>query len=44
MNIGMQGILVKTGKYLPNIEINSPSTLVADNFYEAVQFIEQTLS
>jgi len=41
MTIGMRGILVKTGKYLPNDEskISPPPDLVTDNFGSAVDAI-----
>lgn len=40
INAGMNGILVKTGKYRPNDEskISSP-IYVADDFSQAVEFI-----
>ncbi|XP_055839861.1 haloacid dehalogenase-like hydrolase domain-containing protein 2 [Episyrphus balteatus] len=39
--VGMKAILVKTGKYLPDIVVDPPPTLLAENFAEAVQWIEQ---
>lgn len=41
MNVGMQGILVKTGKYIENIEAkytNKP-THIADSFAAAVDWL-----
>lgn len=43
MRIGMQGILVKTGKYLPHITISPPPTVVLENFSEAVDWIAQQM-
>lgn len=40
MAVGMKGILVKTGKYLPGAENIQPSpTAVVDNFSQAVDLI-----
>lgn len=41
MNVGMKGILVKTGKYLPDVKIDHPPTALLDNFAEAVKFLEE---
>lgn len=43
MNVGMKGILVKTGKYLPNIEATAaqPPTQVLDSFAHAVDWLLQ---
>lgn len=35
----MRGILVRTGKYLPNVSIDPPPTIVLENFSEAVDWI-----
>jgi len=41
MNVGLQGILVKTGKFLPEAltGITPPPTAVVENFAEAVDWI-----
>lgn len=39
MNIGMGGILVKTGKYLPHIVVEPPPTVITENFDKAVDWI-----
>lgn len=40
MNVGIPGILVKTGKYMPGYEnVEPPPTYVAENFDEAVKWI-----
>lgn len=39
--VGMKSILVKTGKYLPHVVVDPPPTLLAENFAEAVKWIEQ---
>lgn len=41
MNVGLQGILVKTGKFLPDAleAISTPPTVVVENFAEAVEWI-----
>ncbi|KAH8412231.1 hypothetical protein KR009_000594 [Drosophila setifemur] len=39
MSVGMQGILVKTGKYLPDVFPSPPPTALLDNFAEAVDWI-----
>lgn len=41
MNVGMKGILVKTGKYINNIEGKYPNkpTKIADSFAEAVDWL-----
>lgn len=43
MRIGMRGILVRTGKYLPDVSIDPPPTLVLENFAEAVDWIAQQI-
>uniref|UniRef100_A0A1B0C946 Phospholysine phosphohistidine inorganic pyrophosphate phosphatase n=1 Tax=Lutzomyia longipalpis TaxID=7200 RepID=A0A1B0C946_LUTLO len=43
MKLGMKGILVKTGKYLPDTECSPPPTTVLDNFAAAVDWIEENL-
>lgn len=35
----MKGILVKTGKYLHDVTIDPPPTVVLENFAEAVEWI-----
>lgn len=37
----MKGILVKTGKYIPDVKIDHPPTALLDNFAEAVKFLEE---
>jgi len=44
MKVGMQAILVKTGKYLPDAEIPSQPTAILDNFACAVTWIEENLN
>ncbi|ALC39872.1 CG17294 [Drosophila busckii] len=41
MNVGMHGVLVKTGKFLPAAlsAMTTPPTVVLDNFAEAVEWI-----
>ncbi|XP_020807851.1 haloacid dehalogenase-like hydrolase domain-containing protein 2 [Drosophila serrata] len=39
MSVGMQGILVKTGKYLPDVNPSPPPTALVENFSEAVDWI-----
>ncbi|XP_002067164.2 haloacid dehalogenase-like hydrolase domain-containing protein 2 [Drosophila willistoni] len=39
MSLGMQGVLVKTGKYLPDVEVTPPPTALVDNFSNAVDWI-----
>lgn len=41
MNVGMKGILVKTGKYINNIEKKYPNkpTKIADSFADAVDWL-----
>ncbi|XP_037712416.1 haloacid dehalogenase-like hydrolase domain-containing protein 2 [Drosophila subpulchrella] len=39
MSVGMQGILVKTGKYLPDVKPSPPPTALVENFAEAVDWI-----
>lgn len=41
MNVGMKGILVKTGKYIDNIEEQYPNkpTKIADSFADAVDWL-----
>lgn len=41
MNVGMKGILVKTGKYIDNIEANytNKPTHIADSFAAAVDWL-----
>jgi len=41
MSVGMQGILVKTGKYLPDVKPSPPPTALVENFSEAVDWIIQ---
>jgi len=41
MSMGMQGILVKTGKYLPDVKPSPPPTALLENFAEAVDWIIQ---
>lgn len=43
MNVGMKGILVKTGKYIENIESTAvnPPTKVIDSFADAVDWLLQ---
>ncbi|EDV31165.2 uncharacterized protein Dana_GF15224 [Drosophila ananassae] len=41
MSVGMQGILVKTGKYLPGVVPSPPPTALVENFSEAVDWIIQ---
>ncbi|XP_055707625.1 haloacid dehalogenase-like hydrolase domain-containing protein 2 [Phlebotomus papatasi] len=43
MKLGMKGLLVKTGKYLPNTTSNPPPTATLDNFAAAVDWIEANL-
>lgn len=43
MRIGMQGILVRTGKYLPDVTIDPPPTVVLENFAEAVEWIAKQI-
>lgn len=42
MKIGLKGIQVKTGKYLPNITVPEQPTAVVENFSEAVDWIINT--
>lgn len=41
MKVGMKGILVRTGKYIDNIEANHTNqpTHIADSFAEAVDWL-----
>lgn len=39
MSIGMKAILVKTGKYIPGLQIDPPPTIVLPNFADAVDWI-----
>ncbi|BFF93324.1 haloacid dehalogenase-like hydrolase domain-containing protein 2 [Drosophila madeirensis] len=39
MAMGLQGILVKTGKYLPDVALSPPPTALVENFAEAVDWI-----
>lgn len=43
MRIGMKGVLVKTGKYLPTVSIDPAPTVVLENFSEAVDWIASQL-
>lgn len=43
MNVGMKGILVKTGKYLPSVVVDPPPTATLENFSAAVDWIEEEL-
>ncbi|CAD7079411.1 unnamed protein product [Hermetia illucens] len=43
MNVGMKGILVKTGKYLPSVVVDPPPTATLENFSAAVHWIEEEL-
>lgn len=43
MAIGMKGILVKTGKYLPNVTIPPDPTAIVVNFSAAVDWIAEHL-
>ncbi|XP_011189365.2 haloacid dehalogenase-like hydrolase domain-containing protein 2 [Zeugodacus cucurbitae] len=39
MKLGLKGIQVKTGKYLPNIAVTEQPTVIVENFSEAVDWI-----
>ncbi|XP_075145270.1 haloacid dehalogenase-like hydrolase domain-containing protein 2 [Haematobia irritans] len=39
MNVGLKGIQVKTGKYLPDVVAEPPPTVMVENFSEAVNWI-----
>ncbi|XP_036340954.1 haloacid dehalogenase-like hydrolase domain-containing protein 2 isoform X2 [Rhagoletis pomonella] len=39
MQLGLKGIQVKTGKYLPNVVVDPPPTALVENFSEAVDWI-----
>lgn len=39
MSVGLKGIQVKTGKYLPNVVAEPPPTVMVENFAEAVDWI-----
>lgn len=39
MKLGLKGILVKTGKYLPHIKAEPPPTALCENFNDAVEWI-----
>ncbi|TMW49296.1 hypothetical protein DOY81_005596 [Sarcophaga bullata] len=39
MNVGLKGIQVKTGKYLPDVVAEPPPTALVENFSEAVDWI-----
>lgn len=39
MCIGMKGILVKTGKYMPDVIIEPPPTYTVDNFSAAIDLL-----
>lgn len=43
MAIGMKGVLVKTGKYLPNVLLEPAPTKVVDNFSKFVDLFEKDL-
>ncbi|XP_039950772.1 haloacid dehalogenase-like hydrolase domain-containing protein 2 [Bactrocera neohumeralis] len=42
MKIGLKGIQVKTGKYLPNITVPDQPTVIVENFSKAVDWIIKT--
>lgn len=39
MWVGLKGIQVKTGKYLPDVVVEPPATALVENFSEAVDWI-----
>lgn len=41
MKVGLKGIQVKTGKYLPDVVVETPPTVLVENFSEAVDWILQ---
>lgn len=43
MAIGMKGVLVKTGKYLPNVILDPAPTKVVENFSKFVDLFENDL-
>ncbi|XP_059613619.1 haloacid dehalogenase-like hydrolase domain-containing protein 2 isoform X2 [Phlebotomus argentipes] len=43
MSLGMRGLLVKTGKYLPDTKCEPKPTATLDNFSSAVNWIETSL-
>lgn len=39
MDIGMKGILVRTGKFRSDVIVNTPPTATVDNFTAAVEWL-----